>query len=98
VLLSVSLLDLFPLTPVPVAEFDTLVGARLDLHARAFGLDGPCGPGADEAGAAATMSILMTGLHRLRSWSLWEELWSVPASSDLVLFSQLVVTMVRGLF
>jgi hypothetical protein len=42
-----------------------LAGPRLDLRSRAAGLDDPCGLGADEVEAAATMTKLATVLHRL---------------------------------
>jgi hypothetical protein len=83
-----------PPPPASVAEIDAFSGARLDLRARAAGLDGPCGPGAE----AATMSRLATGIHRLRGRSPWEVLWSALASCGLVLFTQLAVAMVPRLF
>jgi hypothetical protein len=83
-----------PPPPASVAEIDAFSGARLDLRARAAGLDGPCGPW-DEA---ATMSRLATGIHRLRGRSPWEVLWSALASCGLVLFTQLAVAMVPRLF
>ncbi|KAK3151193.1 hypothetical protein QOZ80_3AG0242880 [Eleusine coracana subsp. coracana] len=44
------------------------------------------------------MRGLASGLHRLRSRSPWEVLWSALASCGLVLFSQLAVAMVPRLF